>query len=593
MGYENLSSAFVYKQPLFATKLDQLGENDKFLKDNGWQDGTKMLFYQASVPTGWTQDVTQNNKFLRVVSGIGGGSGGSHDPTTTFPTSHSHTVPTEAAHQHNLQNHTHEFATVTTNDVRVDDLASEAVRVGNQIAYVTRFMAAGTIYPNPFQKSFTNPPGSVDSDSKDAHNHSGMDSQSPGNVILQYTDIIIGTKDTSSGYTDVTSEFDHSDKTNFDPFTDLENNDNFLEDRIMPFGSVSVFYQGVAPTGWTRTTPVNDHLLRVVSGSGLGTGGSYSPASGVNFSHTHTTVVSQPAHTHEIPAHTHDFETLGTTTSRIDTPPRKALISGGRIYASDGSAVSGTVMKGRMEGGPWTSGPTSNNDHDHGTGGSLSSIQVAYLDILTASKNSFGASFPYQDLSASILYKKLVSKQRLNNLGKNDEYLNFHTMDTGNKALFYQATAPLTWTQDVSQNDKGLRVVSTGGGVTAGTQGIGSSWSLGHSHSINNDFHFHGASHAHTIGQTTDANAGNIVTGPKGNAIFRVKGGGGAQQNNIVYMSPTLMLGGPAQKQELTLNSNAPNYTLTGRNHNHGGTTGFSDPSFTLAYTDVILCTKN
>jgi len=39
--------------------------------------GTKMAFFQASVPTGWTQDTSVNDRVLRVVSGTGGGSGGS------------------------------------------------------------------------------------------------------------------------------------------------------------------------------------------------------------------------------------------------------------------------------------------------------------------------------------------------------------------------------------------------------------------------------------------------------------------------------------------------------------------------------------
>lgn len=44
--------------------------------------GTRLLFAQASAPTGWTQvtDDTANNRMLRVVSGAGGGVGGSHDP---------------------------------------------------------------------------------------------------------------------------------------------------------------------------------------------------------------------------------------------------------------------------------------------------------------------------------------------------------------------------------------------------------------------------------------------------------------------------------------------------------------------------------
>jgi hypothetical protein len=46
--------------------------------------GTVMLFYQAAAPTGWTQVTTQNNKALRIVSGTGGGTGGSVDFTTAF-----------------------------------------------------------------------------------------------------------------------------------------------------------------------------------------------------------------------------------------------------------------------------------------------------------------------------------------------------------------------------------------------------------------------------------------------------------------------------------------------------------------------------
>lgn len=44
---------------------------------------TTWIFYQASSPTGWTQ-VSQNNKALRVVSGAGGGSGGSISFTSTM-----------------------------------------------------------------------------------------------------------------------------------------------------------------------------------------------------------------------------------------------------------------------------------------------------------------------------------------------------------------------------------------------------------------------------------------------------------------------------------------------------------------------------
>ena len=51
--------------------------------------GTKMVFYQASAPTGWTQDTATelSNASMAVVTGTGGGTGGSDSFFTTFGTS--------------------------------------------------------------------------------------------------------------------------------------------------------------------------------------------------------------------------------------------------------------------------------------------------------------------------------------------------------------------------------------------------------------------------------------------------------------------------------------------------------------------------
>ena len=45
---------------------------------------TTMVFYQASAPTGWTQDATENNKGLRVVDGSSGFQGGSSGGLIAF-----------------------------------------------------------------------------------------------------------------------------------------------------------------------------------------------------------------------------------------------------------------------------------------------------------------------------------------------------------------------------------------------------------------------------------------------------------------------------------------------------------------------------
>tara|TARA_R110002124_G_scaffold218_1_gene860 strand:+ start:155 stop:568 length:414 start_codon:yes stop_codon:yes gene_type:complete len=49
-----------------------------------------MVFHQTAAPTGWTKSTTHNDKALRVVSGDGGGNGGTHDLSSPPSLAHSH-----------------------------------------------------------------------------------------------------------------------------------------------------------------------------------------------------------------------------------------------------------------------------------------------------------------------------------------------------------------------------------------------------------------------------------------------------------------------------------------------------------------------
>lgn len=97
-----------------STKINRLNS----ISGNGALDafpaGTKMLFQQTSAPTGWTKEVTYNDRALRIVSGAAG-SGGSSPFSTVFGKTatdghslsiaempvHSHTV-TDPGHGHDL-----------------------------------------------------------------------------------------------------------------------------------------------------------------------------------------------------------------------------------------------------------------------------------------------------------------------------------------------------------------------------------------------------------------------------------------------------------------------------------------------------------
>lgn len=68
----------------------------------------------------------------------------------------------------------------------------------------------------------------------------------------------------------------------------------------VPAGTKMLFMQAAAPTGWTQVVTWNDKVIRVVSGAGAGTGGSWT-ISGISVD-AHTLTVSELAtHSHGIP----------------------------------------------------------------------------------------------------------------------------------------------------------------------------------------------------------------------------------------------------------------------------------------------------
>jgi hypothetical protein len=151
-----------------------------FQRDNSssWEDvgtvipaGTKMIFYQASAPVGWTA-VSVNDRFLRVVTA--GGSGGSTGGTVAASTSlaHSHTVN---SHTHTMA-HTHTYSGTTDGPSGVDPDPNGTFSGGNIIhSHTFSGTTSGVSTPNTGGSS------------------PGTDSQFAG--AFAYADVIICTKD--------------------------------------------------------------------------------------------------------------------------------------------------------------------------------------------------------------------------------------------------------------------------------------------------------------------------------------------------------------------------------------------------------------
>lgn len=67
--------------------------------------------------------------------------------------------------------------------------------------------------------------------------------------------------------------------------------------NLIVTGTKMLFAQATAPTGWTQDTTLNDRVIRVVSGAGAGTGGSWT-ISGLAVEDTTLTTAQMPAHSH-------------------------------------------------------------------------------------------------------------------------------------------------------------------------------------------------------------------------------------------------------------------------------------------------------
>lgn len=589
MGYLNLVDGFVYKDPVFRAKLDALTENDAYLKDNGWNTSTKTLFYQAAVPTGWTKDVTQNNKFLRVVNDTGGGSGGSSAASATITLAHSaHSLTAAPDHTHAID-HVHFLATASVS------LSSPGGTLPTIMSVAGRLFKANNSGATSGTKlKWLLDEEAITTGSAGSHNHGGNSTGSAlTDIAFAYADIIIGTKDSGGGtYTDLTSEFGSGDIINFDPFVELAENDEYNYTRLMPATSVVVFGQATAPLGWTKLATVNDKALRVVSGTGGGTGGSTSPSAAVTMTHTHSTS-SDTGHTHTTPTHSHDMGTIAgsSTSSLVDATANIQADGSGilRTSATSGPTSSQTVyLDETATDGADTTG--SNSAHTHTLASSGTNWQLAYVDLIQCSKDSAGAPYSYEDVTSGVFgWKKLVSKQKLNKLAKNDEYVLFHTLEATSKAFFFMASVPITWTKITTQHDKALRVVSgsSGGSSGGGSQLLSVALPLAHTHVISSVAHDHDAgSHTHTLASSsqtvnvyTQSGGGDYLSGQSFGNNFRIDvnpaGATGASVLKKTTAAPTIGTSSDSVS------------------HAHGTTSGSALSDIILAYVDVLYASKD
>lgn len=168
--------------------------------------GTRLLFQQTAAPTGWTKDVTHNDKSMRVVSGTVS-SGGSVAFTTAFAsqavngsigsttatnqaTTAGGTVGNTTLSAAQMPSHDH-YTTITRMTQGTTRTANNEVGVTAAGVYGSQnWLTSGAGSSGAHNHSFT---GSSHGHTQDAHNHTFTGTAI--NMAVQYVDIIIATKD--------------------------------------------------------------------------------------------------------------------------------------------------------------------------------------------------------------------------------------------------------------------------------------------------------------------------------------------------------------------------------------------------------------
>lgn len=144
---------------------------------------------------------------------------------------------------------------------------------------------------------------------------------------------------------------------------------------IVPQNSVSVFFQSSAPTGWTKSISHNDKTLRVVNGSGGGSGGSSSFTSVFPNSLRPISVASVPM-----------SGTVGNHTLSTPQLPSHSHPNGGFVGLSPGGGDVGSAA-GWTRSSPSTGAEGGGGAHSHPWSGSASfsssiDLRVQYIDVI-------------------------------------------------------------------------------------------------------------------------------------------------------------------------------------------------------------------
>lgn len=160
----------------------------------------------------------------------------------------------------------------------------------------------------------------------------------------------------------------------------------------LPAGTVMLFVQTSAPTGWTKSTAHDNKALRVVSGA-ASSGGSVAFTTAFASQAVTGTVASYTLTTADIPSHNHTATSSVTDSGHTHSYTAPAI--GGAAVSAGGIPIATAGTQGGTTGSSTTGITVSTSigntggggGHSHGFSAPNINLAVQYVDVIIATKN--------------------------------------------------------------------------------------------------------------------------------------------------------------------------------------------------------------
>lgn len=183
------------------------------------------------------------------------------------------------------------------------------------------------------------------------------------------------------------------DATTWDAVTDIAPSKNAVRDALVgtlfaPSGTVMLFGQASAPTGWTKKTNWQDKAMFTYNGDANGTALDSGGSAAAQTAHTHTGpshTHTGPSHTHTGPSHTHatTFPVDGWSVNTSPASNQPAAVTSGTLnYALVARALTSAA------GGTGATGAEgTGNTGAAGTGASGANTAFFYQELIVCTKD--------------------------------------------------------------------------------------------------------------------------------------------------------------------------------------------------------------